>query len=41
MEAKMDDMKDNMENMNNDLNTHMEGLKKLIQEMFPDRKSVV
>ena len=48
MEAKMDDikdnmenMKDNMENMKNYLNAHMEGLTKLIQEMFPNAKKIV
>ena len=49
MEAKMDDMeakidekmKDNMENMKNDLKVDIEGLEKLIQEMFPNGEKIV
>ena len=45
MEAKMDDMeekvKDKMENMKNDLKADMEGLTKLIQEMFPNAENIV
>ena len=45
MEAKMDDMeekmKGNMENMKNDLKADMEGLTKLIQEMFPNGEQIV
>ena len=39
--AKMDDMKENMENMKNDLKADMEGLTKLIQEMFPNGEKIV
>ena len=45
VEAKMEDMeekmKDNMENMKNDLKEDMEGLKTLIQEMFPNGEKIV
>ena len=42
MEAKIDEkMKDNMENMKNDLKADMEGLTKLIQEMFPNGQKIV
>ena len=41
MEAKMDDMKYNMENMKNDLKTDIEGLTKLIKEMFPNGENIV
>ena len=49
MEAKMDDMevkidekmKYNMEDMKNDLKADMEGLTKLIQEMFPNGEKIV
>ena len=34
-------MKDNMENMKNDLNAHMEGLTKMIQEIFPNGEKIV
>ena len=42
MEAKIDEkIRDNMENMKNDLKADMEGLKKLIQEMFPNGEKIV
>ena len=45
MEAKMDDMKANMEDMKNDLKADREGLKDglkiLIQEMIPNGEKVV
>ena len=42
MEAKIDEkMKDNMENMKNDLKVDVEGLKKLMQEMFPNGENIV
>ena len=49
MEAKMDDMeanidekmKDNMENMKNDLKVDIKGLEKLIQEMFHNGEKIV
>ena len=45
IEAKMDgmeaNMKDNMENMKNDLKADIEGLTKLIQEMFPNGEKIV
>ena len=34
-------MKDNMEYMKNDLKADMEGLKKLIQELFPNGENIV
>ena len=42
MEAKIDEkMKDNMENMKNDLKVDIEGLENLIQEMFPNGENIV
>ena len=49
MEAKMDDMeanidekmKDNMENMNNDLKVDIKGLENLIEEMFLNGENIV
>ena len=42
MEAKINEkMKDNMENMKNDLKVDIEGLEKLIQEMFPNGENIV
>ena len=42
MEAKIDEkMKDNMKNMKNDLKVDIEGLEKLIQEMFPNGEKIV
>ena len=41
MEAKMDGMKENMENMKKDLKAYMEGLTKLIQEMFHNGEKIV
>ena len=45
MEANMDDMEANIietiENINNDLKADMEGLTKLIQEMFPNGENIV
>ena len=37
----MDDMEAKMENMKNDLKADMEGLTKLIQEMFPNGENIV
>ena len=45
MESKIDDMEakidEKMENMKNDLKSDMEGLPKLIQEMFPNGEKIV
>ena len=45
MEAKVDDMEakidEKMEKMKNDLKVYIEGLAKLIQEMFPNGKNIV
>ena len=45
MEAKIDDMEakidEKMENMKNDLKVDIEGLPKLIQEMFPNGEKIV
>ena len=41
MEDMEEKMKDNMENMKNDLKADMEGLTKLIQEMFPNGEKIV
>ena len=42
MEAKIDEkMKDNMENMKKDLKVDIEGLARLIQEIFPNGENIV
>ena len=38
MDDMEEKMKDNMETMKNDIKSNMEGLTKLIQEMFPNGK---